>query len=142
MTQAAAPSARHGSNKKSSWFWPVRARTAREARHELADDYSRSGSTMTEREAHELVRAHLNRLFEPENDGVVVLDGATVRKPYGWVFFYQSRRYVESGNPSDMLAGNGPIVVFQADGSIHELGTAYPIEVELRSFEERMNLRG
>lgn len=97
---------------------------------------------MTEREAHDVVRAYLNRLFELEEDRVVVLDSATVRKQYGWVFFYQSQRYVKSGNPSDMLAGNGPIVVLEADASIHELGTAYPFEMELRLFEERMKSPG
>jgi hypothetical protein len=97
---------------------------------------------LTEREAHELVRAHLNRLFEFQEDGVVLLEDATLRKPYGWVFFYQSRKYVELGNPADMLAGNGPIVVLEADGSIHELGTAHPTDRELRLFEQQMNLSG
>jgi hypothetical protein len=37
----------------------------------------------------------------------------------GWIFSYNSRAYVEDGNPSARLAGNYPIFVSRADGSIH-----------------------
>ncbi|WP_242354793.1 MULTISPECIES: YrhB domain-containing protein [unclassified Anaeromyxobacter] len=97
---------------------------------------------MTKREAEERALIHVNLVFEGRNDSVVIVDEATIRKPYGWVFFYQSRKYMESGNLSDMLAGNGPIVVLDSDASIHELGTAYAVEDELRSFEQRMHLAG
>ncbi len=31
------------------------------------------------------------------DDGFVVLDGETIEKPYGWIFFYQSKKYLETG---------------------------------------------
>lgn len=37
----------------------------------------------------------------------------------GWIFSYNSRAYLEDGNPSAMLAGNYPIFVARADGSVH-----------------------
>ena len=34
----------------------------------------------------------------------------------GWVLYYQSVRYLETGNTSDALAGNAPLFVARSDG--------------------------
>jgi hypothetical protein len=54
---------------------------------------------------------------------------------YGWLFFYNSREYVETGEFSSMLAGNAPFVVDAFDGALHILGTAFPIEFYLMEYE-------
>jgi hypothetical protein len=54
------------------------------------------------------------------------------------VFFYNSERYVETEESEHALAGNAPIVVIKADGSVHTTGTAYSIEHYLRKFEEQV----
>jgi hypothetical protein len=59
---------------------------------------------------------------------LVVLLQETREFDLGWVFFYQSRKYVESGDYRDMLGGNAPIIVNKYDGSIHVTGTSYSIE--------------
>lgn len=50
----------------------------------------------------------------------------------GWLFCFQSRRYLQSGEIPDALAGNGPIFVDRHTGEQHALGTAYPPEEVLR----------
>jgi len=50
----------------------------------------------------------------------------------GWLFCFQSLRYLQSGEISDALAGNGPIFVDRHTGEQHALGTAYPPEEVLR----------
>jgi Immunity protein 35 len=54
--------------------------------------------------------------------------------PFGWVFFYNSRAYIESGNISAMLAGNSPFLIDSYDGTLHVLGTAYPVEQYLAEY--------
>ena len=65
----------------------------------------------------------------------VVLEEATLDRPYGWVFFYQSRAYVESGDVREMLGGNAPLVFNRVSGEIRVTGTARGIEEYLRTYE-------
>jgi hypothetical protein len=53
---------------------------------------------------------------------MLVVDKSTREFPSGWVFFYNSERYIQTGNVLDSLAGNVPIIVDRADGSVHETG--------------------
>lgn len=50
----------------------------------------------------------------------------------GWLFCFQSLRYLQSGEISDALVGNGPIFVDRHTGEQHALGTAYAPEEVLR----------
>jgi hypothetical protein len=59
----------------------------------------------------------------------------TLSKPYGWVFFYQSRQYIETHDDAHMLCGNAPIIVDRFDGEIRMTGTARPIEHYLANYE-------
>lgn len=54
--------------------------------------------------------------------------------PYGWVFFYQSERFIASGDPRDGVAGNAPLLVTHA-GESHVLGTGRSLDHYLREFE-------
>lgn len=49
----------------------------------------------------------------------------TIETRLAWIFFYQSREYLETGNDSALLTGNGPIVVIKQDGKIFRYGS-YP----------------
>jgi len=68
----------------------------------------------------------------------VILDDATLERPYGWIFFYQSRTYVETGNFSDILAGNAPLIVDRFDGELRVTGTARPVEEYLAAYESTL----
>ena len=71
-----------------------------------------------------------------EVDAELVKD-ATIARPYGWVFFYQSRAHLQ--NPSDFssaLVGNAPILVDKVDCEIRVLGTARPVEWYLAEYEK------
>jgi hypothetical protein len=59
----------------------------------------------------------------------------TLDRPYGWVFFYQSREYLRTGDYADAFAGNSPIIVNRVTGECTETGTAYPIEQYLHEYE-------
>ncbi len=69
------------------------------------------------------------------DDGWVVLDEHTIERDWGWVFFYDSRRYLETGDLSFAVAGNAPYLVRRADGAVFETGTAFPVEHYIEDFE-------
>ena len=68
----------------------------------------------------------------------VVVDDATLMKPYGWIFFYQSRAYVETGDISDVLTGNAPLIVDRFDGELRVTGTARSIDEYLAAYESTL----
>ena len=76
----------------------------------------------------------------PPGDSLEVLDDATIEKAYGWVFFYQSKKFLETREASYQLAGNGPAVVLR-DGTLHWLTSAYSLEQELARFEAEHGLK-
>ncbi len=64
----------------------------------------------------------------------------TFERRYGWVVYYNSERYRETGDPMDGLAGNGPVVVLKDSGDLHALGSGRPVSEQLRELEHRLNL--
>ncbi|MBP6841482.1 MAG: hypothetical protein KA190_29550, partial [Kofleriaceae bacterium] len=59
-------------------------------------------------------------------EGVAILDELTTEKAYGWIFYCNSRRFVETGDLLHCLIGQGPNVVMRETGEIVELGSQHP----------------
>jgi hypothetical protein len=70
--------------------------------------------------------------------GCVILGELTIEKPWGWVFFYQSRAWLETRQTRHMLVGNAPYMVNRYDGSIRTAGTAYPIGYYIAEYEKTL----
>ena len=66
---------------------------------------------------------------------ILLLGDQTIEFGSCWVFFCDSRKYVEGGSISDALAGNAPLIVSKRKGTVHIAGTAQPIEDYIREFE-------
>lgn len=71
-------------------------------------------------------------------DEVVILDEYTLERPYGWVFFYNSREFVATGNPLQGLAGNAPLIVNSTTCDVVTTGTAFPLEHYLAEYERAL----
>lgn len=59
---------------------------------------------------------------------LMVMDQYTIEFKYGWAFIYQSKEYIESGDISTALGGNGAVIINKFDGKIHQTGSAHPPE--------------
>lgn len=66
-------------------------------------------------------------------------ESATRDEGWCWLFFYNSRAYLEGGSFSDALAGNGPIVVEKSGGRRHELTTARPFDEQLDELRRQLD---
>ncbi len=53
---------------------------------------------------------------------------------FGWVYFYDGSIHLETGDVSDAVAGNAPLIVDRTDGKLYITGTARPIEHYLAEF--------
>ena len=76
-------------------------------------------------------------LGAPEDDclEMVIVESATIEGEFGWVFFYDSRKYIETGDDAHAIVGNAPLLVSRADGSLHVTGTALPPEDYIENFK-------
>ena len=63
----------------------------------------------------------------------VILDAQTMEEAFGWVFFYQSQTWLDTGDPLHVFIGNAPLVVTR-DGTVHTTTTGQSIEESLQRF--------
>ncbi len=71
----------------------------------------------------------------PADDEVMIVDDATIEKPWGWVFFYTSRKWLETKEFRYAIPGNSPLIVERSSGSIISTGTAHSIESYIAKYE-------
>ena len=91
---------------------------------------------MNRQEAQKLVENELENtkdIYSPID--CVILESKTIERGWGWVFFYQSKAYVETGDFRNMLAGNAPIIVNRYTSELSHTGTAHEIEYYINQYE-------
>jgi hypothetical protein len=67
--------------------------------------------------------------------GLALKLDATMEQPYGWVFFWNTRNFLEKGDRLAAIGGNGPLLVLRAGGKVIELTTREPVEAQLERYE-------
>jgi hypothetical protein len=69
-------------------------------------------------------------------DEIIILDEHTIERPWGWVFFYNTRAS-RLGHEYCTIAGNAPYM-FNRDGTIRFAGTALSIDEYIREYESEL----
>jgi hypothetical protein len=72
---------------------------------------------ITKEQAEEIVKEELNKMQSPSMP-FAVYEPATIETAFGWVFFYDSAKFFETGDDIYHLAGNGPIIVNKITGVV------------------------
>jgi hypothetical protein len=90
---------------------------------------------VSENEAYAICYAQINQpdLSWPEKPEIVII--STVEREHSWVFYYQSKPYVEHGDFGQSLVGNGPCVVVKSDGCFAFTATFPPIDERVSEAE-------
>ncbi|HDR9769529.1 TPA: hypothetical protein QDC27_004794 [Burkholderia cepacia ATCC 25416] len=65
--------------------------------------------------------------------GITIIDAATSEFDVGWVFYYQSSRFLETGDVRDSLAGNAPLFVSRDDGRAISVSYHRPITESIQA---------
>lgn len=82
--------------------------------------------------AKSLANQHLLSLHQEECEQLTISNIQI--EPFGWIFFYQTKEFIETGSISSMLAGNSPFIINNDTGEIYTLGTAYPTDVYIKEY--------
>lgn len=64
-----------------------------------------------------------------------LVEGYPQEHDFGWVFAYNTKQYIDTGDVQHALAGNAPLIVARDDGLIYVTGTALPIQTYLDDFK-------
>jgi hypothetical protein len=78
--------------------------------------------------AESIAAAYVRDLPRQGSPKCVLLPAQTLEEAFGWVFFYQSREYVETGRSSAKLATPAPLLILRKTGELRVLGTDLPVE--------------
>jgi len=97
-------------------------------------------SMLTREKAREIIESKINQPdpYWKDKPKLVVIDGHTIEKQWGWVFFYDSSDFLKSGKLEDALSGNAPYIVNRNTGEIVETGTAYDIDHYVEDYESKL----
>ena len=60
---------------------------------------------------------------------------------FGWVFCYNTKEFLETGDLSFALGGNAPIIADRKDGQLYVTGTANPLEFYLEQYRSGIRNR-
>jgi hypothetical protein len=88
-------------------------------------------------EAENIALRYLATLEEEVGEPLGLIDSETIEESFGWVFFYNSKEYLNTGAFNAMLAGNAPFIINRKDGSLHKTGTDKPIRDYIIAFEKQ-----
>ena len=67
-----------------------------------------------------------------------IIDSETLEHDWGWVFFYNSCEYLNTGNIIAALAGNAPFIVNRQTGELVSTGTARPTAEYVQEYEGQL----
>jgi len=86
---------------------------------------------MNRLEAKLIVESHVRENYP----GCSIIEDYSEEFASGFVFYFQSKKFLESSGFGDMYVGQGPIIVCKETGGVFETGAAYSAEHYVDAFE-------
>ncbi|WGD35821.1 hypothetical protein [Olleya sp. YS] len=90
---------------------------------------------LTEQELLEIANKYISYKNEKSEIEFMILDEFTLKKSYGYIFFYTSKKYYETKDFKYAIAGNGPFLVENKEGLVYKFGTARDTEYYIKEYE-------
>lgn len=73
-------------------------------------------------------------------DPFVLIEVSTIERPFGWVFFYNSKNFLTTGIARYRLAGNGPVIFNKFSGAMEFHGSDKALDELITDYEKRLAL--
>lgn len=93
---------------------------------------------LTKTEALKIVSKKL-RQMSTSTDPFIVAEESTIEKPFGWVFFYNSKKFLDTRISQYRLAGNGPVIVNKTSGTVEFHESDKPPEDLINEYERKLD---
>lgn len=93
---------------------------------------------ITQQQAEKLVYDAINQKDLSWQDKPEMVITKVEPHPLGWVIFYTSRPYHETGDFKFAIAGNAPYLVSHEDGTMIPTGTRPPVEDRIQEAAEKL----
>ncbi|WP_213277322.1 hypothetical protein [Chryseobacterium indologenes] len=91
---------------------------------------------LTEQQVIEIAKNYVKERKEKSGLDLVILDNEAIKKPYGIIFFYNTKKYNDTRNDDDnTLLGNAPFLVENKTGNIVVFGTSKSEEYYIQEYE-------
>lgn len=97
----------------------------------MANQQNQQAEEFSKVRALEIARKTIENLNS--KNPLVIMEDKTLEKDFGWVFFYTTKKYLETHDKKYLMPGNSPLVVDRVDGTTHFLSTSLP---PIRAIEE------
>lgn len=97
---------------------------------------------LTEQELLNIANNYINKTKEGLEDNFIIINEATIKKPYGSIFFYTSKKFYETNDDRYALAGNAPFLVENESGNIITFGSSKATEDYIEEYEAGKWSRG
>lgn len=92
---------------------------------------------LTKEEARAVALTSIAPVAERGGTDLVIIEKSILERDFAWVFPFNTREYVETGNIRKMALGLGPVVVNRATGAA-TLAPPMPIERFLEQYEKEL----
>jgi hypothetical protein len=86
------------------------------------------------------IQDHLNLKYETENDALVIREDYIVHKEYGWIFSYESKKYLETGEIRYRRVGNFPLLIFKDSGKIYSVDSVKHLEKIVQEHQSYLSI--
>lgn len=91
---------------------------------------------LTEKEVIEIAKKKVKEIEKKLKQELVVFEELSIKKPYGIIFFYNTKKLFESRNEKDnTLTGGGPLLVEYETGNIVEFGSSRSEDYYIKEYE-------
>ena len=92
---------------------------------------------LSEKEMLEIAERYLIKKNGSPNDVLVIIPQLTIKKPYGNIYNFNFKRYLETGDFKYSVTGHAPFLVEKNRRRVVQFGTIDPLEDQLVEYENR-----
>lgn len=91
---------------------------------------------LTESEILKIAKKYVQESEKVFKTEMILLESYTIKKPYGYIFFYNTKEKFDNPESESTIVGNAPFIIENKSGRIIEFGTARSSEYYIREYEE------
>ncbi|MDR4891789.1 MULTISPECIES: hypothetical protein [unclassified Chryseobacterium] len=90
---------------------------------------------LTDKEIRVIAEHYLEKRRGKSSIEPMIYEDEIIKKPYGNIYFYDSKEYILTGNLNKSLAGNAPFLVEKKTGRVVQFSTAGILENDIKAYE-------